>query len=72
LFQNSGLSIRNVNGKVVIDKPIIGSCGSGVTACALLYSLNLIGVELDQLTLYDGSFSEYGKLALNHKVDKRV
>ncbi|KAG2382174.1 hypothetical protein C9374_005376 [Naegleria lovaniensis] len=71
LFQNSGLSIKEVDGKVVIDRPIIGSCGSGVTACALLYSLNLLGIELDQLRLYDGSFSEYGKVSFEHPVHQR-
>ncbi|EFC40000.1 predicted protein [Naegleria gruberi] len=71
LFQNSGLNIQYINDKIVIDKPIIGSCGSGVTACALLYSLNLLGVSLDKLRIYDGSFSEYGKESFTNPVSQR-
>jgi thiosulfate/3-mercaptopyruvate sulfurtransferase len=41
-----------------LGKPIVTSCGSGVTASVLLFALHLIGV--DDAALYDGSWSEWG------------
>lgn len=43
------------------DRPIITSCGSGVTACALMMALKLIGKE--DVAVYDGSWSEWGGLS---------
>jgi thiosulfate/3-mercaptopyruvate sulfurtransferase len=40
------------------DKPIVTSCGSGVTACALAFGLHLIGWQ--EAAIYDGSWSEWG------------
>ena len=40
------------------DKPIVTSCGSGVTACALAFGLHLIGWP--DAAIYDGSWSEWG------------
>jgi thiosulfate/3-mercaptopyruvate sulfurtransferase len=40
------------------DKPIVTSCGSGVTACALAFGLHLIGWP--EAAIYDGSWSEWG------------
>jgi thiosulfate/3-mercaptopyruvate sulfurtransferase len=37
---------------------VICSCGSGVTACILAFALHQIGV--DQVAVYDGSWSEWG------------
>lgn len=37
---------------------LIASCGSGVTACSLLLALSTIGCK--QLSLYDGSWAEWG------------
>ena len=45
-------------GNVDIDKPIITSCGSGVTAAILTFALNALGRE--QVSLYDGSWAEWG------------
>jgi thiosulfate/3-mercaptopyruvate sulfurtransferase len=39
-------------------KPVITSCGSGVTACVLALGLYLIGAE--KVAVYDGSWSEWG------------
>lgn len=39
-------------------KPVITSCGSGVTACVLALGLHLVGA--DNVAIYDGSWSEWG------------
>lgn len=46
---------------VRFNKPIIVSCGSGVTAAVLALALATIGV--DDVALYDGSWSEWGARA---------
>ena len=43
---------------VELDRPIVTSCGSGVTACALAFALHLIGHS--GAAVYDGSWSEWG------------
>jgi thiosulfate/3-mercaptopyruvate sulfurtransferase len=43
---------------VDVDKPIITSCGSGVTAAILTFALDALGKE--QTRLYDGSWAEWG------------
>ena len=43
---------------VDMDKPVITSCGSGVTACILALGLHLVGHR--DVAVYDGSWSEWG------------
>jgi thiosulfate/3-mercaptopyruvate sulfurtransferase len=43
---------------VRLDRPIVASCGSGVTACALAFALYLLGHS--EAAVYDGSWSEWG------------
>ncbi|EGU33915.1 thiosulfate sulfurtransferase [Vibrio ichthyoenteri ATCC 700023] len=36
------------------------SCGSGVTACILLLAASMVGYDIKQLKVYDGSWTEWG------------
>ena len=46
---------RNKN--VDLEKPIIASCGSGVTASIIYFALDYLGVG--NISVYDGSWTEY-------------
>ncbi|MBB2974001.1 3-mercaptopyruvate sulfurtransferase [Mesorhizobium sp. RMAD-H1] len=52
IFEQAGIDL---------DKPVVTSCGSGVTAAAITLALQSLGHE-DNL-LYDGSWSEWGSRA---------
>ncbi|HEV8150228.1 MAG TPA: rhodanese-like domain-containing protein, partial [Gemmatimonadales bacterium] len=41
------------------SRPVVTSCGSGVTACALALGLELLGAH--DYAVYDGSWSEWGQ-----------
>lgn len=54
----AGLKAAFENAGVDLSRPVVTSCGSGVTACVLLFALHLIGKE--DTALYDGSWTEWG------------
>lgn len=41
-----------------LDRPLVTTCGSGVTAAILLFAAHLVGKQ--DVALYDGSWSEWG------------
>lgn len=43
---------------VSLDRPIVASCGSGVTACAVVLALEVLGAH--ETAVYDGSWTEWG------------
>ncbi|WP_410014004.1 3-mercaptopyruvate sulfurtransferase [Sodalis sp. C49] len=49
LFADAGVDLR---------RPLVASCGSGVTAAVVVLALTALGVE--DVALYDGSWSEWG------------
>ena len=49
LFADAGLDF---------SVPAVASCGSGVTACALVFALHLLGK--DDVAVYDGAWAEWG------------
>jgi len=52
VFERSGVDMSDK------DAPKIATCGSGVTACAVILALHLLGHH--NVALYDGSWAEYG------------
>lgn len=58
LKTNDNLRAAFLNAGVDLERPIVTTCGSGVTASALLFALHRLGIE--DGALYDGSWSEWG------------
>ena len=65
LFQHDGAFCRPANLKrafeqegVDLNKPVVTTCGSGVTASVLALGLDLIGHK--DVAVYDGSWAEWG------------
>lgn len=55
---------------VDLSRPLVTSCGSGMTACVLAFALHLIGKN--DVSLYDGSWSEWGADPATPKVTGTV
>lgn len=59
LFRDAvGLKVLFQDAGVDMGKPVVTSCGSGVSACALALGLHLLGHR--QVAVYDGSWTEWG------------
>jgi len=53
----AGLRAAFAEAGIDLNKPVITTCGSGVTASVLLFAMHLLGK--DDTALYDGSWSEW-------------
>jgi thiosulfate/3-mercaptopyruvate sulfurtransferase len=49
---------RLVEAGIDLSRPVVATCGSGTSACALVLSLDLIGHT--QTAVYDGAWAEWG------------
>jgi thiosulfate/3-mercaptopyruvate sulfurtransferase len=58
LLDRAGLEATFREAGVDLSRPVIASCGSGVSACTVLLALDLLG-HADH-SLYDGSWTEWG------------
>jgi len=45
---------------LVMGSDVVFTCGSGVTASVLYFALHQLGYDLEQMAVYDGSWTEWG------------
>ena len=55
--QGGDLAAAFTDQGIHLDRPIVASCGSGITAAVLVFGAHLLGREA---ALYDGSWAEWG------------
>ena len=53
----AGLRAAFAEAGIDLDRPVVTTCGSGVTAAVLLFAMHLLGKK--DVALYDGSWSEW-------------
>jgi len=58
MLRDDALRKAFVNAGIDLNKPVVTSCGSGVTAAILALGLHMLGHR--QVALYDGSWVEWG------------
>jgi thiosulfate/3-mercaptopyruvate sulfurtransferase len=58
IIRDAGIALPSENG----GKQIVSTCGSGVTACALMTALDILGEDSSNVYLYDGSWAQWGSL----------
>ncbi|MFQ5784721.1 MAG: 3-mercaptopyruvate sulfurtransferase [Alphaproteobacteria bacterium] len=58
LLDPATIEARFAEAGVARGKPVVASCGSGVSACVLALGLHLVGRR--DVAIYDGSWSEWG------------
>jgi thiosulfate/3-mercaptopyruvate sulfurtransferase len=56
--QGDALSAAFAASGIDADKPIVTTCGSGITACTLAFGLHLLGKK--SVAVYDGAWADWG------------
>ena len=50
-----------VDSGIVLGSKVVFSCGSGVTASVLYFAMHLLGIDMKNLAVYDGSWTEWAQ-----------
>ncbi|MBA2626895.1 MAG: sulfurtransferase, partial [Gemmatimonadales bacterium] len=58
LLSPDELRARFADAGVSLDRPVVATCGSGVTACVVVLALDVLGHQ--DAAVYDGSWTEWG------------
>ncbi len=61
MLPSEELRRRLVEAGIDLSRPVVATCGSGTSACALVLSLHLVGHS--QTAVYDGAWAEWGARA---------